>query len=83
MANAALVGIVNNLYDFGQAQLRKKLDDPNDPMDDERADRIYKVTEFGQRVLNVFLDDDPDNIEQLEAIFDKLLDAGIDIGDLG
>lgn len=81
--NDAFRGIVNQLYDFGQKQLKKRLDDPNDPLDDERAERIYKVTELGQRVFNVFLDDDPNNIEQLEKIFDQLLDAGVNVDTLG
>ncbi len=77
--NKTLIGIINMAYDFGQDQLKTRLNDPADPMSQEKSDRILKVTELGQRILNVFVDDNPDNVDQLEEILDKMLDAGVDL----
>ena len=80
--NSTLVSILNMAVDFGQEQLQAKINDPEDPTDDEKAERIMQLTELAQKVLNIFVDDDPDNVSQLEEILDKMLDAGVNPSEL-
>lgn len=82
MANEAVVAMVNTAYNFAQSELRKRIDDPDDPTDDEKVNRILAVTELGQRIMNVFLDGEPNNTDQLLEVADKMLAAGISVDDV-